>query len=356
MKRRFMVIVRAGDRSLHPQWLANTPDRNWDLVVFYQGNDPQRYPVSGDGVVRIDGAGPKWPALGRMLAQTAEIWRQYDAVWLPDDDVAAKGSDINRMFELMGALGLELAQPSLAWEGHVDAPLTLHNPNFAVRFSSFVETWGPCFSRALLDRAVSTFGETTSGRGLGHVWPRFLKNPATQCAILDCIQVTRARPAGGGVEPAIDPRVEMEALLARHRVPGAIQLSYGALDRDARNHNLFDPAGGDFAFRLCEGYVAKLADQPAQLGALFAAHARARAEVLNQGNGDAAPTAPVVHAAPAPAAVQATRPAPAAPRASSLNIAAPPAADPNGAAALDRFKQALAAANNNPAGRAFVPG
>src|SRR2546423_553078 len=41
--RRNLVIVRAGDTSLHENWLAGPVDRNWDLIVSYYGDDPERF-------------------------------------------------------------------------------------------------------------------------------------------------------------------------------------------------------------------------------------------------------------------------------------------------------------------------
>jgi hypothetical protein len=331
MKRRFLVVVRAGDRSQHPQWLAQSVARNWDLVVHYHGDDRQRYPASGDGLVRIDGEGPKWPALHKLLTDTRDAWRAYDYIWIPDEHLAASCADINRMFELMAALGIELAQPSLSWDSQVDQVLTLHNPNFALRYSSFVEPTAACFSRPLLERVLPTFGESISGAGLGYVWPRYLQSPATQCAILDRVQVTHTRPASAPSQSfnnnAVDPRAETAHLLKKHGVHDAIQLSYGAIDRDARRYSLFDAETGEFLFRLCEGYLGKLADELAMLGVVFAAHATARAEYLN------------------PATVHASAPA---------SAPAPAAAG----AALERFKSALAAAAANSAGRvaAATPG
>ena len=272
MKRRFLVVVHADDRSQHPQWLTQADARNWDLIVHYYGDNPQCYPASGDGMVRIDSKGPKWPALHTLLAKTRDAWRQYDYIWIPDEELATTCADINRMFELMAALGLELAQPSLSWDSDVREILTLHNPNFAVRFSSFVAPMAACFSRALLERVLSTFAETTVGAGLGQVWPSYLQSAATQCAILDRVQATLTRHA----DTAMDP------LLNKHGGAGAIQLSYGAIDRDGRRYNLFGADNGEFVFRLCEGYLGKLAEKPALLGDVFATHAAARADYLRQ--------------------------------------------------------------------------
>jgi hypothetical protein len=54
-----LVVVRAGDSSLHPTWLPASGHRNWDLLVSYIGDDPENFRVPA--VTRIDGKGPKWP-------------------------------------------------------------------------------------------------------------------------------------------------------------------------------------------------------------------------------------------------------------------------------------------------------
>src|SRR5947209_7377435 len=38
---RFLVIVRAGDESLHPQWTDSLATRGWDLAVSYFGTDAE---------------------------------------------------------------------------------------------------------------------------------------------------------------------------------------------------------------------------------------------------------------------------------------------------------------------------
>jgi hypothetical protein len=50
MTKQHLVVVRAGDNSLHPHWLAGDGDRTWDLVVSYFGDDPDIFKV--DDVVR----------------------------------------------------------------------------------------------------------------------------------------------------------------------------------------------------------------------------------------------------------------------------------------------------------------
>ena len=276
MSRRNLVIVRAGDSSLHPQWLTGAQDRSWDLIVNYYGDDALKYPESADGMKRIDSKGPKWPALHALLSQSPEIWQKYDYVWLPDDDLAATPQTIELMFQLMQGLDLHLAQPSLSWTSYVSLVMTLHNPNFAVRYSSFVEPMAPCFSRRLLERVLPTFNESISGWGLDYVWPRYLDSPYTQCAILDGIQVTHTRPVGGpnyrfNRDAGVNPMEEMHRLLRKHGVP-YMQLSFGAIDKSGRRYNLFDDSAEKFVYQMCAGYAPKLGSNTNGISTVFSWH------------------------------------------------------------------------------------
>jgi hypothetical protein len=76
--RRNLVIVRAGDSSLHPTWLPASGQRNWDLVVSYFGDDPQKFRIPD--VTRIDGKGPKWIGLHKLLTENIDLVRQYDYI------------------------------------------------------------------------------------------------------------------------------------------------------------------------------------------------------------------------------------------------------------------------------------
>jgi hypothetical protein len=332
-----LVIVRAGDSSLHPLWLATGGERNWDLVVSYAGDNALRYAPSGESVVRIDSKGPKWHALHGLLCDTSDAWRAYQYIWLPDDDLAATCADINRMFELMAALDLHLAQPSFSWDSRVRFPLTLHNPNFALRYASFIDPAAAVFSQSMLRRAAPTLRESLHGSALGYLWPNLLDNPAKQCAILDRIQVTRTgRRHGAGDEPlprgVVSPEQEMEQLMKKHGVAAPLRVAYGAVDPNGKLTTLFDDQGDRFIYRLCEGYLGCEAATADLLGQMFGEHTRARREAMGAAAPPKPATAPKAGAASAAAqavsvawpqvsitAVQAAR-EPAAPSVSSQGL------------------------------------
>jgi hypothetical protein len=287
MSRSNLVVVRTGDSSMHPLWLATGATRNWDLIVLYCGSDSERYPASADGMVRIDGQGPKWPALHRLLAGTGDAWQGYRYIWLPDDDLIATCADINRMFDLMSGLSLQLAMPSLSWDSRVEFPLTLHNSNFAVRYSNYTDPAAPAFCRALLERALAGMADPRPGAERGFAWPALLANAPRECAILDRVQVKRSGAgavAGGPATPAAAARLDRLENCAAVAAP----VSYGGLDRDGQLTTLFGERGEGYIYALCAGYLGLPAPHDAAISRLFSEHEAARSEFMRRGRARAA--------------------------------------------------------------------
>ena len=222
MKRSNLVIVRAGDTSLHPEWLstAGTDGRSWDIVVNYFGDDPDKYRVSD--VVRIDSKGPKWPALADLIRTHADLVEAYERIWLPDDDLRCSCNDINRLFEIFEREKLDLAQPSLRHDSYIAHMSTLHNSSFRFRLTNFVEVMAPCFTRNSLRTLLPTFTENLSGWGLDYVWARLL-GAGSRVAIIDDIQILHTRPIGAANYGALKARGttawdEMHRLLDKYGV------------------------------------------------------------------------------------------------------------------------------------------
>src|SRR5262245_57508099 len=106
-----LVIVRAGDQSLHPRWLDPSADRNWDLLVGYYADHPEST-ANPDGKLFLEKGG-KFDCIAHVLDQQPELFGKYETFWLPDDDIVADQASINELFETMREFQLELAQPSL---------------------------------------------------------------------------------------------------------------------------------------------------------------------------------------------------------------------------------------------------
>jgi hypothetical protein len=266
-RRRNLVIVRAGDTSLHEQWLAGDAERNWDLIVNYFGDDPQRY--RKDDVQRIDSKGPKWPALHVLIQKLGQDVFCYDRVWLPDDDLSATKTGINSLFDIIDKHALALAQPALTPDSHLGHLITLHNRSFHLRFTNFVEIMAPCFNHDFLKQMLPSFNENLSGWGLDFLWPTKISD-WTRIAIIDAVSVRHTRPVGGPnyrhlVSGGKDPRQELQDLLGKYGVTPQLPFVRGAIDKSDRRLSMYDTTARDLIDNIIIGYLPEVAKHPHQL-------------------------------------------------------------------------------------------
>lgn len=264
---RNLVIVRAGDESLHEHWLAGPKERTWDIIVSYFGNDPERY--RRPDLVRIDAKGPKWPALYDLVQERKEEILRYNFVWFPDDDLDSDTQTINKMFATCAELELHLAQPSLSRDSYISHPITLVNKSFQVRYTNFVEIMAPLFSRAFLSRCAPTFGENLSGYGLDLLWPTWCSEPR-KIAIIDACTVRHTRPMGGPNYKAVHAmggrtgNEELRDVINKYGLAGYEQKIEGGIDIFGRK--LFeDRHKNELIEAIVAGYMPELSNQAAAL-------------------------------------------------------------------------------------------
>ncbi len=261
--RRFLTIVRAGNGSLHPSWLAGSGSRSWDIIVSYYGDDPKRF--RAPDVTRIDSKGPKWPALHALLQAHPELIARYDYIWLPDDDLATDMNSINRLFATCADLGLEAAQPSLTWDSYSTHLVTLRHGNTLLRLTNFVEVMAPCLSSVMVSRALPFFGENISGWGIDFMWSKLADNPQHGIAVLDTVTVRHTRPIDGPNDRTLrecrhSPLIERRAFCKKHDTDPKI-VTHLAVDRQGRLVTA-DHHNRRFNFRLLAGCMAAMRQSP----------------------------------------------------------------------------------------------
>lgn len=191
--RRNLVIIWADDISQHEAWMSGPGERNWDLIVGYAGQDPERF--RSPQVERVDVSGPKWPALRQLIQSRAETVEQYDYVWCPDCELMTDTASINALFDLCAEYGLVLAQPALTDDSFVNAEITRVVPGNVLRYTNYVEPMAPCFSREFLRRCASDLGVTTTGLGLDSLWSSMLDpdSASEAIAVIDAVTVRNVR-------------------------------------------------------------------------------------------------------------------------------------------------------------------
>lgn len=216
-QRRNLIVLRAGDASLHRGWIAE-PNRDFDLFISYYGKQPGLHQADADHYEHRPG--PKWSCIGELLAANPALLDQYDAFWFPDDDLAATTETLNRMFALFHGFSLALGQPALTRDSYYSWDTLLQRPEYVLRHVDFVEVMAPIFEKSALRACVKTFGESRSGWGLDWVWPTLAgRGRQDSIAILDATPVRHTRPLGGDLyrnNPDMDPRQDEARLLAQY--------------------------------------------------------------------------------------------------------------------------------------------
>lgn len=253
-----LVIVRAGDASLHTAWLEG--GRTWDIIVSYYGDNPDLYRDLGQR--RIDAKGPKWPALHQLVRETFDTIATYDCVWFPDDDLVSDATAINRLFEICHEFSLDLAQPSLTLDSIAGHIITLSNRSFRLRFTNFVEIMAPCFSREFLRRCWPSFNANNSGWGLDYLWPTWAA--PGKVAIIDEIAVRHTRARGELYNvlkgQGKTPEREMAELLVKENIK-PVDIIMGGVMRDGQQ--LMMPQDRAKLIELIKtGYLPALANYP----------------------------------------------------------------------------------------------
>ncbi len=217
-RRKNLIVLRAGDSSLHRNWLRGA-EPDFDLAISYYGkiNDQHRQ----DADYWEHRPGPKWSALAQWMSEHPEWLDRYEGFWFPDDDLDADAATLNRMFGLFHGLNLKLGQPALTRDSFFSWPQLLQRPEFLVRYMAFVEVMAPIFTRSSLRTCLASFSESRSGWGLDWIWPHLLGGSADlRIGVLDATPVKHTRPVGGGGDlyknnPELDPRNDSWLLTAK---------------------------------------------------------------------------------------------------------------------------------------------
>jgi hypothetical protein len=246
---RSLVVARVGRKSLHRTWIDQGRERNWDLYLCpFQDIGPQ------DDLDCVTGEimpGPKWTGL-RQLLNGWDGWRDYDYVWLPDDDIFAGQDTISAMFDAGRALGLDLFAPALDESSHYAHYVGMRNRSFFARRVGFVEIMVPCFSRQALERLLPTLDLSTTGWGWGldSAWPKLLGYE--NLGIIDGVPVLHTRAVGQFRDADLSRRVleESDAIQAEFACDQRMT-TFGGIGPDLQDLPL---TGQELTLQLVRGW------------------------------------------------------------------------------------------------------
>ena len=87
------------------------------FFVIYYGNNPQIESGYRNKANFIKRKGPKWQLIRYVFTQFDFNWKNYQYIWLPDDDLKISRDDVEEFLLASQKLKLKLSQPSLTAPG-----------------------------------------------------------------------------------------------------------------------------------------------------------------------------------------------------------------------------------------------
>lgn len=234
---RNLVIVRAGDNSLHRGWGADEPGCEFDLIVSYYGADPSAFRLPYEN--RVDYRGGKWDGIHALLGGQPELLDRYDYIWLPDDDLEADRATIEAMFNNMRRLGLQIAQPALTPDSYYSHLPFLRCRSFEFRLIDRIELMAPCMAVDVATKMLPLFKGSMSGFGLDCMWTKLAAENRGTSAVFDALPVRHTRPVGVHLATAMlasgrTPDAEYRRLADQYGFGEFFPVSYEAVDRKGR--------------------------------------------------------------------------------------------------------------------------
>jgi hypothetical protein len=193
---KYLLIVRAGDRSLHPGWLDGA--RDWDLHISYFGEKDIPFGDLPAGVTLSREKGPKYVGLKDCLDTRGHFLADYTHVGFPDDDLACEAAVWNTAFRILDDTGADLGQPSLHWRSFYSYDITMRRRWLKYRITDFVEVMAPIFRTDFLRTVLPTFAANRSSWGLDYVWREIARREGRKLAIVDAAGLLHTRALGKG--------------------------------------------------------------------------------------------------------------------------------------------------------------
>ncbi|MBZ9794124.1 hypothetical protein [Mesorhizobium sp. ES1-4] len=235
--RRNLVIVRAGDNSLHRGWGADVSECEFDLIVSYYGTDPSSFLQPYEN--RVDYKGGKWDGIHALLDQRPDLLDRYQYIWFPDDDLEADRATIEAMFVKMRRLDLHIAQPALTLDSYFSHLPFLRCKSFEFRLVDKIEIMAPCMRADVAAKMLPLFKKSMSGFGLDFLWTRLAAQNLGRSAVFDALPVRHTRPVGIHLATAMlksgrTADAEYRQLALQYGFSEFFPLSYGAVDRKGR--------------------------------------------------------------------------------------------------------------------------
>jgi hypothetical protein len=211
-KRQNLLIVCAGDNSLHTVWHKHR--ESFDILTIYYGANSEiseAYRKISDLFFSAKGLKIELARnilLNHLLFEESFRFGDYEQIWFPDDDLKFSAGDeqIETIFKLAQMSRADVFQPAIANENYSPAweATRLINGLFAHR-TNIVEVMAHGFSGDTFEKcylgAIHVCDFMKSGWGIEPLWMKIgeaMYRRSLRTYVLDACSVIHTRPVGSG--------------------------------------------------------------------------------------------------------------------------------------------------------------
>lgn len=216
---KILVIIPAGHNTVHETWYDSSEDIIDFVVMWYSDQDVPGNIKKNSKHVFLE-KGSKWSLVKSALQKID--WKEYDYIWIPDDDLKLLNGGIFTLCKTMEKYNISLAQPSLI-DKHVQWSVLL-NRKTEYHLTNFVEIQAPCFSIKGFNEIIDTIlhPDIKSGWGLDYVWSNIFKRNRGRIGVINNVIMEHVRYVSKKTtkdyQGGIDPFKEMQLTMSRHNV------------------------------------------------------------------------------------------------------------------------------------------
>ena len=229
--RPYLVFMRTGANGLYPRWLAQEPERNWDL--FLSCYTPT--PADPAAIATETGGYNKLEHFRDCVTSGRLDLSPYRQVLLADDDLDLTVGSLSAFFAQADRLGLTVSHPAQDWSGYWSLRIMLRNPLAEWRETNFVEIMCPCFDTAFVARKLADIPVTRSTWGSDYAFSHLARAEGGRVGIIDTAVIRHVKPiqasgafyrklAADGVVPADELNAILDTLPPIERTPRVIAI------------------------------------------------------------------------------------------------------------------------------------
>ena len=214
-----LIVMRAGDTSLHPSWFeAEAGARNWDLHISYFGDRAEPYGTLPEGVTLSFEKGAKGAGLDACFRAHPGLTDGYGTVMVADDDLQLVTGSWSHAFDRFNESGALLGQAALDHRSFFSHDVTLHRKGCLYREVNFVEIMSPIFKGEFLRQFLDMFTISKTTWGLDLIMSAKAQACGGKIVIIDDVQMLHTRQVGavkGNYGDVACPREDRDQALAK---------------------------------------------------------------------------------------------------------------------------------------------